>query len=301
MFKERFRTSVFVFWIWSATTFLWWALAFFPTSENSPQWLDTAKSVCFGTLSNGLPDTWGWMILIFGPLSFLVAIVAAWGSDLKTALTDLWTKTHGKAIVLSSLATVLWGFSWVGFRVWEATDPARVDFSSGIRESLPENYPRTDKSAPGFQLIDQHGKQITLSSFQGKPLILTFAFAHCQTICPTIVHETVEAVTGFEDEVYLLVVTLDPWRDTPSSLPDLAEKWELPAHARVLSEEVPVVTSVLDRYEVPWSRNETDGDITHPALIYVIDGDGKIAFTFNNAPSHWIRDAVLRILDRDSV
>ncbi|KAB2962113.1 MAG: hypothetical protein F9K18_10275, partial [Thermoanaerobaculia bacterium] len=70
---------------WFAITVSWWALAFIPLPA-PPAWLERTRAVCFGTLPNGLPDTWGWMLLLLGPLSMLTFLAAVWGRDLADAL-----------------------------------------------------------------------------------------------------------------------------------------------------------------------------------------------------------------------
>jgi hypothetical protein len=65
---------------WLAVTATWWALAFAPLPVPDA-WLAAARAVCFGTLPNGLPDTWGWMLLVLGPLSMLAFLLAVWGRE----------------------------------------------------------------------------------------------------------------------------------------------------------------------------------------------------------------------------
>jgi len=135
-----------------------------------------------------------------------------------------------------------------------------------------------------------------MSQLRGQTVVLTFAFAHCQTICPRIVTQAVAAMKDLpEGDARLVIITLDPWRDTPSALPLLAKKWKLPANAHILSGAVAAVTKTLDLYKVPWSRSEQNGDIAHPALTYVISPTGKIAYTFNNTPPRWLFQAVQRL------
>ena len=61
------------------------------------------------------------------------------------------------------------------------------------------------------------------------------------------------------------------------------------------------VTAALDGFKVPWQRNESDGDVVHPPLIYVIDGNGRIAYGFNNPPVDWLVDASTRLAEEASV
>jgi cytochrome oxidase Cu insertion factor (SCO1/SenC/PrrC family) len=76
----------------------------------------------------------------------------------------------------------------------------------------------------------------------------------------------------------VVVVTLDPWRDTPSRLPALAKDYEIGADGFVLSGEVDEVNALLDRWNVARSRDTQTGDLGHPPLVYVLDAQGRIAF-----------------------
>ena len=52
----------------------------------------------------------------------------------------------------------------------------------------------------------------------------------------------------------------------------------------MLSGDVDTVEGVLDGLKIPRVRNLQTGDITHPALVYIIDGGGKIAYAARGAP-----------------
>ena len=51
--------------------------------------------------------------------------------------------------------------------------------------------------------------------------------------------------------------------------------------AYVLSGPVEEVQAVLDAWEVPRERAEQSGEVVHPALVYVVDADGSLAFATN--------------------
>jgi cytochrome oxidase Cu insertion factor (SCO1/SenC/PrrC family) len=76
----------------------------------------------------------------------------------------------------------------------------------------------------------------------------------------------------------VVVVTLDPWRDTPSRLPHLARHWKLGEDGFVLSGAVGEVTALLDRWQVARERDPRTGLVTHPPLVYVLGADGRIAY-----------------------
>lgn len=49
------------------------------------------------------------------------------------------------------------------------------------------------KTAPGFTLTDQDEKTLSLSSFRGHTVVLTFMDPRCRTICPIVSQELVDA------------------------------------------------------------------------------------------------------------
>jgi cytochrome oxidase Cu insertion factor (SCO1/SenC/PrrC family) len=57
------------------------------------------------------------------------------------------------------------------------------------------------------------------------------------------------------------------------------------------------VLRVVGAYQVPFERNEKTGDIVHPGVVFLIDAQGRLAYTFNNPPPAWIREGLAR-LDR---
>ena len=86
---ERGRAGIALSVFWLLVTVMWWALAFVPVAE-PPTWLVDARSVCFGSTENGLPDTYGWIVLVLGPASMLAGILGAWGRDIREDLVALW-------------------------------------------------------------------------------------------------------------------------------------------------------------------------------------------------------------------
>lgn len=159
---------------------------------------------------------------------------------------------------------------------------------------FPEAYKRSEIPAPDFSLVDQQGATVKLSELRGRVVVLSFAFAHCKSICPTLVKTLIDASGKLDDDVATLLVTLDPDNDTPATLAETAQSWQLPPSMRFLSGASAAVTSTLDAYEVPRGKDSVTGDITHPALVYVIDRQGRIAFTLNSPSIAWLEGAVRR-------
>jgi len=283
--------------LWAAVTMLLWAMAFYQAPDATPEWLLRAQVACFGTNETGLPDTYGWMVLALGPLSFLGGLLVAMGREVQRGLEAMMDTGVGRVLIFLALATLLGEGGWIKERIEAGIEVSSAVYAFETPEELPENYPRTHKEAADFLLTDQHGAQVSPQSLRGKVVFLTFAFAHCQTVCPAILHSVLLAAENFAaSEAEVLVVTLDPWRDTPRSLPALAEHWGLGDNAHVLSGSVDEVLAVLDQYNVPGERDVKTGDIVHPALVYVLDQSGDIAYSFNNPSTNWLSAAARKIL-----
>jgi protein SCO1/2 len=200
----------------------------------------------------------------------------------------------GKLVIVAIAGLVIVEGAWVSGKIATARAIARWDPAvADTPAALPADYPRRAEPAPDFALLDQHGRSVSLRALRGRPVVVTFVFAHCQALCP-LVMQAIKAATT--DRSPVLAVTLDPWRDTPGALPALARAWDLPPHVHVLSSPTATdVTRVTTAFGVPFQRDERTGDIAHPGLVFVLDGAGRMAYTFNNPPAAWIRDALARL------
>ncbi len=257
-------------------TVSWWALALWPVDAAAPEWVLRTREVCFGSTPSGLPNMGGWILLVGQPMGMVALLAAIWPVELRTGLVRLLSRTAGQLAAGAIVAALVAGLGGVAARVSGASVEA---FSAGSDRDRAAALTRVDDQPPAMSLIDQAGETVTLASFRGRPVLVTFAFAHCETICPLVVSDVAAAAARLVDEApVLLVVTLDPWRDTPSRLAAIANDWRLTGEARVLSGDPVVVERVLNAWRIPRVRNERTGNLSHPSLVYVIDRDGRIAY-----------------------
>ena len=293
-------TAVVLLFTWLAVTMALWWFALLPVGESTPAWVAKAQAACFGTTMSGLPDAGGWIMITLAPLSLITAIVIGLYSETIAGLHRLWKQPAGKALCLACSLLVVVQCSWASKRVRTGVALEQAVYAPIETSDLPQNYPKTSEPVAAFNLIDQSGQQVSLPSSDAKAKILTFAFAHCQTVCPALVASSLAALKELpEDKVELLIITLDPWRDTPAALPTLATQWKLPRNARVLSGDVDTVNKVISEYKIPTERNEKNGDVTHPAIIYIVSPENTITYTFNNPPVKWISSAIYESLSTD--
>lgn len=270
-----------------AVTAAWWALALWPTAGEPPAWLTRARWACFNVGPSGLPDAAGWLLLAGQPLGLGLALYAAFGRALRAGLRELLGRPLGRALAALCAASIMIGLAAAATRVARAAVFDASGESALAEEPPPDTYPRLDRPAPALGLIDQSGERIELARLRGRPALVTFAFAHCEAVCPALVQQVLrtqqQARASGVARAHVprvAIVTLDPWRDTPSRLPTLADRWGASAQAEafVLSGEVAEVNALLDRWNVPRARNNSTGQLDHPALVYVLDADGRIAY-----------------------
>ena len=265
-------------------TVSWWALALWPiNAASAPEWLTLTREVCFGATGSGLPNAGGWLLLVGQPMGMLIVLFAAWGREVGEGLRRATGPVAGQLVVGASAALLLAGVVGVVVRVRTA---GAQSFASSRTESVAGRLTRVNDVAPDLELVDQHGDTITLAQFAGRPLIITFAFAHCETVCPLVVSEVLLAKSRVPArDPAVLIVTLDPWRDTPSRLSSMAEAWGATEDTHVLSGDPAVVERVLNAWRIPRVRNEKTGDLVHPTIVYVISPAGRIAYVVNGSAS----------------
>jgi protein SCO1/2 len=264
-----------------AVTAAWWALAFWPVHD-APVWLERTRYVCFGVAASGMPDSGGWVGLIGGPAGMAAILVAGWLRGFRR----LVRRARASAAFGGALVSVLVGTLLVaGAGVLEVRQAGAAGFD--LREEpgpapTAAEHPRLDTPAPALALLAHDGTTVDVRRLRGRPVLVTFAYAHCATICPLVVRHALEAqakLANDERRPAVLIVTLDPWRDTPSRLGPMAAAWMLADQdAWVLGGTVENVEAALDAWRVPRTRDARTGEVTHPSLVYVVDRHGRIAF-----------------------
>lgn len=131
-----------------------------------------------------------------------------------------------------------------------------------------------------LELTDQAGRTGDWRTRRGKPQLVSMFYTSCQYICPLIIDsgKAVEKnlTPAQQQRLGILLISMDPARDTPTALQKIAEqrrldtaRWTLASPA---ADDVRKVAGVLGiRY-----RSLADGEFNHTSALVLLDGDGRI-------------------------
>lgn len=296
--KSEGKTGFVLLALWLFMVLCLWGAAFFPTTVFSDAWVRAAQAACFGTLEDGLPARQGWILLVISPLFILSILWASHGDELRGAFSYLRSSRAARWMALPLIGFLMLDAHWVGVTVTNAARLRAANLPPKTITRLPADYPRGKKPAPAFNLINQLGERMDHRSFQNKVTILTFAFAHCSSICPFIIKDALSAQQEVNSpDLQTIIISIDPWRDTPATLPAMAQSWSLNHNAFLLTETPDVITKTLERYQIKTARDQKNGQINHAGQTMLVDRNGDIAYSFLNPTTEWITTAARRLLN----
>ena len=175
--------------------------------------------------------------------------------------------------VLVVLIVVLWGTRVHTNGVMSGGTVPQSNNTSGLQGTDLGGTP-----APNFRLTDQFGKSISLSQFQGEPVILTFLYTHCPDACPLTaekLHAAMQSLGSETQQVGVLAVSTDPKGDTrPAALNfSKAHRMENYWHYLIGShDELSPIWSKYSVYAAPQTRGTS---VNHTTAIFVIDKRGR--------------------------
>ena len=130
-----------------------------------------------------------------------------------------------------------------------------------------------------LELTDQQGRAIRFDEVARGPAMVSMFYASCPHTCPILITsmQLIERELPGEqrNQVRVLLVSLDPERDTPERLAELAarhgadlSRW---IFARAAPGDVRLLAAALDiRY-----RKLPDGEFNHSAAVTLLDPDGR--------------------------
>lgn len=151
-----------------------------------------------------------------------------------------------------------------------------------------------------FTLADHTGKRRTLADFRGRAVVMFFGFTHCPDVCPTTLAELAAAVKTLGadgDKVQVILVTVDPERDTPQVLSQYVTAFD-PRFLglRGTAEETARVAKEFKiiYQKVAGARPESY-TMDHSAGAYIFDPQGRLRLyvSYGQGPEVFAHDIAL--------
>ena len=130
-----------------------------------------------------------------------------------------------------------------------------------------------------LDLTDHHGEPRHLKDWRGKAVVLVFGFTHCPDVCPTTLADIAQALKDLgpdAERVQVLMVTVDPERDTPESLGKYVTAFD--PRFIGLRGDLAATKKVAGEFKIYFEKRKT-GDsysVDHSAQAYVIDPQGNL-------------------------
>lgn len=250
---------------------------------------------CFGYDPATGQIEWAQVLGLVGPpLLFGGMLIALWREPLARSWADRRTMASA---ALAALAVI--GISAGAFSLFTpAPNVGELPF--------PADALRTAYEPPRLKLVDQTRRTVDLAELRGKVVLLTAVYASCPHTCPAILSQAKGALAEIapedRDDLRVVAVTLDPEKDSPEVLAELAGMHGLdPALYHLVTGESSEVEGILDKMGITRRRDPETGVIDHANLFLLLDREGKIAFRLGlgDRQERWLVTA-LRILLRES-
>jgi protein SCO1/2 len=132
---------------------------------------------------------------------------------------------------------------------------------------------------PALRLRNYRGREVSLSAYRGKAVLLTFIYTHCRNECPLIaadLHEALAMLGRRAREVQIIAVTTDPRGDTPAAVAAFLARHQMTGRMQYLIGSRATLTPVWRRWHISAPKATGQDVVSHTALVYGISATGKI-------------------------
>ena len=172
----------------------------------------------------------------------------------------------------------------------------------GTAEKPPEVRTATVLPAPlavpDFSLLDQDANPVGRSFFEGQWDLVFFGFTHCPDVCPTTLQTLSVArrmlvEQGMQDPPRIVLVSVDPARDTPDKVKTYVEYFGDDVAGLTGEEEaLRVLTDGLGIFFQREQTEEENYNVDHSAVVLVFNPAGQFTALFSapHKPDSFVND-----------
>lgn len=139
-----------------------------------------------------------------------------------------------------------------------------------------------------FRLVDQDGRAVDEGVLKGKWSAVFFGYTYCPDVCPT----TLQTLGGAADKLgpsakdfQVVLVTVDPQRDTPAKLKEYLSNQGFPKQSIGLTGTPAQVAAAEKAYKVYAAKSGAGDDylMDHTAAIFLMNPQGRFARPLSEA------------------
>lgn len=173
------------------------------------------------------------------------------------------------------------------FAKWTAAAMIVVGLLSGCTSEPPWRTHDIAGLVPelSFAFADDRGRPVSAKDYRGKVTLLFFGFTHCPDVCPTTLArlaETLRSIDAGHDDVRVLVVTVDPARDSTAVMHQYVQAFG--AQFVGLRGDAAALDALTRRYRVTYTLGKPDAqgnyEVTHSTAVFVFGRDGLARLMF---------------------
>ena len=157
-----------------------------------------------------------------------------------------------------------------------ADAPAALD----ERTALAAGEAAIGRVVPDYVLLDRQGREVKLSSYRGKPLLVSFIYTGCFQICPATTRALHEAVKGLDkllapDQFNVVSIGFNQPFDSPTAMRAFAAQHRIDYANWEFLSPPPAIVAALAR-DFGFSYVATAGGFDHVLGVTLVDAQGRI-------------------------
>lgn len=151
--------------------------------------------------------------------------------------------------------------------------------AAGVAEASDDPFPLPVE--PRFALTDHHGRAVTEADFAGRPMLVFFGYATCQSICEVALPamaETLHLLGPGAAALEPLVISVDPVNDTPEAMRAAMAALH-PAITGLTGDEASLAAAREGfgvESELVFIGPDGVPVYSHGSFLYLVGGDGRL-------------------------
>ncbi len=143
--------------------------------------------------------------------------------------------------------------------------------------NVADGFPMSGRPAPDFNLTDQFGRPVTLSSQRGHEVVLAFIDSRCKSLCPLTAEIMYAARTHLgasaANHIALIAVNANPIANSITEVQDWSINHGMLHQWLFLTGPAKQLQSIYHQYNL-YDQVSTGGAVVHDPAMLIIDATG---------------------------